>query len=68
MEKAREHLCFIDYSQAFDSAEHLNMWNSMRSMGMPGHLMVLIRDLYTEQEAKVQFEHGTRERFPLKVE
>jgi hypothetical protein len=61
----RGNLCFIDYSKAFDSVEHLKMWNSMRDMGIPEHLMVLIRDLYTEQEAKVQVEKGTTDWFPI---
>jgi hypothetical protein len=36
----------------------LIVWNSMRSIGIPEHLIRLIRDLYTEQEAKVQVEQG----------
>ena len=64
MEKAREchrnvYLCFIDYSKAFDSKKHLKMWNSMRSMGIPEYVIVFIRDLYTDQEAKVQVEQCT---------
>ena len=51
MERAREYhknvyLCVIDYSKAFDSAEALKMWNSMRNM--------VVRNEYTEQQAKVQ--------------
>jgi hypothetical protein len=42
------------------------MWNSMRSMGMPEHLIVLIRDIFTEQEGKVQVEQGTTGWFPIK--
>jgi hypothetical protein len=36
------YLCFIDISKAFSSMEHLKMWNSMRSIGIPEHLLVLI--------------------------
>jgi hypothetical protein len=36
------------------------MWNSMRSMKIPKHLIVLIRE-YREHEAKVQVEQGTTE-------
>ena len=62
--RAREHhttvyLCSIDYSKAFDTAQHLKMWNNMKSIGIPEHLTMLIRDLHTEQEAKVQAEQGT---------
>jgi hypothetical protein len=31
----------------------LIVWNSMRRMGIPEHLIMLIRDVYTEQEAKM---------------
>jgi hypothetical protein len=70
LERTRErnkpvYLCFIDYAKAFDSVEHSKMWNSMRHMGIPEHLIGLIRDLYTEQEAKVQVEQGTTDWFPV---
>jgi hypothetical protein len=70
LERIREHnksvyLCFIDYAKAFDSVEHSKTWNSMRNMGIPEHLIRLIRDLYTEQEAKVQVEQGATDWFPV---
>jgi len=40
--------CFIDYTKALDSVQHLKMWNSIRSVGITKHLTVLIRVLYTE--------------------
>ena len=40
--------CFIDYTKDFDSVQHLKMWNSIRSVGIPKHLTALIRDLHTE--------------------
>jgi hypothetical protein len=55
------YLCFIDYSKAFDSVECLKMWNSIRSMGIPQHLTLLIRVPYTKHEAKKQVEQGTIE-------
>jgi mannose/fructose/N-acetylgalactosamine-specific phosphotransferase system component IID len=70
MERTREcnkpeYLCFVDYAKAFDSVEHSKMWNRMRNMGIPEHLIGLIKDLYTEQEAKVQVEKGATEWFPV---
>lgn len=56
-----EYLCFIDYSKAFDSVECLKMWHSIRSMGIPQHLTLLIRVLYSKHEAKEQVEQGTTE-------
>jgi hypothetical protein len=40
--------CFIDCTKDFDSVQHLKMWNSIRSVGIPKHLTVLIQDLHTE--------------------
>jgi hypothetical protein len=46
-------MCFIDYSKAFDCVDHSRLWNTLRSMGVPEHLAVLIKSLYTNQEAAV---------------
>jgi hypothetical protein len=59
------YLCYVDYAKAFDSVEHSKMWNSMRNMGIPEHVIGLITDLYTEQEAKVQVGQGTTDLFPV---
>jgi hypothetical protein len=37
----------------------------MRNMGIPKHFIGLIRDLYTEQEAKAQVEQGATDWFPV---
>jgi hypothetical protein len=37
----------------------------MRHMGIPEHFIGLIRDLYTEQDAKVQVEKGATNWFPV---
>ena len=58
MEKAREHqrdlyVCFIDYKKAFDCVDHEILWVILGYMGVPVHLIVLLRRLYTNQEATV---------------
>jgi hypothetical protein len=45
--------------------ENLKKWNSMRNLGIPEYLIGLIRDLYTEQEAKVQVEQSPTDWFPV---
>jgi hypothetical protein len=35
-------ICFLDYTKVFDSVQHLKMWNSIRSVGIPKHFTVLI--------------------------
>jgi hypothetical protein len=34
--------CFIDYTKNFYSVQHPKMWNSIRSVGIPKNLTVLI--------------------------
>jgi hypothetical protein len=71
LEKAIEYgktvfMCFIDYSKAFDCVDHSQMWNTLRSMGVPEHLVVLIKSLYTKQEAAVITEYGNTEWFEVR--
>ena len=63
VEKTREHqrdLCmrFIDYKKAFDCVDHERLWVILRAMGVPVHLTVLLKRLYTNQEATVRTEFG----------
>lgn len=51
IEKAREfniemYLCFIDYSKAFDLVKWQKLWQILKEMGVPDHLILLIRQLY----------------------
>ena len=62
--KAREfqkhiYFCFIDYAKAFDCVDHNKLWEILKEMGMPDHLMFLVRNLYAGQEATVRTRHGT---------
>ena len=64
MEKAREYqrdlniMCFIDYKKAFDCVDHEILWVILRDMAVPLHMIVLLRRLYTNQEATVRTEFG----------
>src|SRR5688572_20771388 len=49
------HLCFIDYSKAFDCVNHDLMWKTLREMGIPMHLITLLT-----QEPDSSGENGTR--------
>ena len=51
-EKASEfqkniYFCFIDYSKAFDCVDHNKLWKILKEMGIPDHLICLLRNLYT---------------------
>ena len=56
IEKAREfqkniNFCFIDYFEAFDCVDHNKLWKILKEMGIPEHLIFLLRNLYEDQEA-----------------
>ena len=68
IEKAREfqkniYFCFIDYVKAF-------VWTTtnlktLKEMGIPDHLICLLRNLYADQEATVRTGHGTTDWFQI---
>ena len=54
IEKTREfqkNICFIDYAKAFDCVDHNKLWEILKEMGIPDHLICLLRNLYAGQEA-----------------
>ena len=64
MEKAREfqkniYFCFIDHAKAFDCVDHNKLWKIIQEMGIPDHLICLLRNLYAGEEATFRNEHGT---------
>ena len=59
IEKAREfqkniYFGFIDYAKAFDCVDHNKPWKILKEMGIPDHLICLLRNLYAGQEATVR--------------
>ena len=48
----------MDYSQGFDCVHHNKLWKILRQMGIPDHLICLLRNLYAGQEATVRTGHG----------
>ncbi|KAF7243594.1 hypothetical protein EYD10_10136 [Varanus komodoensis] len=68
MEKAREfqkYICFIDYAKVFDCVDHNKLWQVLKEMGVPDHLICLLRNLYVGQEATVRTGHGTTDWFKI---
>ena len=48
IEKAREfqkniYFCFIDYAKSFDCVDHNKLWKILKEMGIPDHLICLLR-------------------------
>ncbi|CAF4935561.1 unnamed protein product [Rotaria socialis] len=54
---------FIDYMKVFDCVDHNKLWTVLNDMGVPKHLICLLKNLYTDQEATVRTEYGLTEWF-----
>ena len=59
------YFCFIDYAKAFDCVDHNKLWKTLKEMGIPDHLICLLRNLYAGQEATVRARHGTTDWFQI---
>ena len=57
--------CLIDYAKAFDCVDHKKLWTILKDMGIPDHLICLLRNLYAGQEATVRTGHGTTDWFQI---
>ena len=62
--KAREfqkiiYFCFIEYAKAFDCVDDNKLWKILQEVGIPYHLICLLRNMYAGQEATVRARHGT---------
>ena len=65
IEQAREfqkniYFCFIDYTQAFDCADHNKLRKIFQEIEIPDHLACLLRNLYAGQEVAVRSGYGRR--------
>ena len=70
IEKAREfqkniYFCFIDYAKAFGYVDRNTLWKILQEMGIPDHLICLLRNLYAGQEATVRTGHETTDWFQI---
>ena len=72
MEKAKKfqkniYFCFIDYAKAFDWVDLNKLWKILKEMGTPDHIICLLRNLYSGQEATVRTGHGTTDWFQIEI-
>ena len=70
IKKAREfqkniYFCFTDNAKALDCVDHNKLWKILQEMGIPDHLICLLRNLYAGQEATVRTGHGTTDWFQI---
>ena len=59
------YFCFIDYTKAFDFADHNKLWKILKKVRISDHLTRLLRKLYAGQEATVRTRHGTKDWFQI---
>ena len=70
IKKAREfqkniYFSFIDYGKAFDCVDHNKLWKILKEMGIPDHLICLLKNVYAGQEATVRTGRGTTDWFQI---
>ena len=49
----------------FDCVHHNKLWKILKEMGIPDHLICLLRNQYAGQEATVRTGHGTTDWFQI---
>ena len=59
------YFCFIDYAKAFDCMDHNKLWKIIQKMGIPDHLICLLKNLYAGQEPTIRIGHGTTDWFQM---
>ena len=59
------YFCFIDYAKAFDCVDHNKLWTILQEMGIPDHLICLLRNLYAGQGATVRTGHRITDWFQI---
>ena len=50
------YFCFIDYAKAFDCVDHNKVWKILKEIGIPDHLICLLRNLYAGQEQQLELD------------
>ena len=63
--RKKKNICVIDYAKAFDCMDHNKLRKMLKEIGVPDHLICLLRNLYAGQEATVRTGHGTTDWFPI---
>ena len=60
-----EIFCFTDYAKVFGCVDHNKLWEILQEIGIPDHLICLLRNLCMGQEATVRTGYGTTVWFKL---
>ena len=60
------YFCLIDYAKAFDCVDHNKLWKILKEMGIPDHLICLLRNMSAGREAIVRTRQGTTDWFQIR--
>ena len=67
LEKRKDiHICFIDYSKAFDRVQHSKIMDTLQELEIDGNDLRIIRNLYWQQTAAIKIENETSIYQPIK--
>ena len=58
-------MCLVDYSTAFDNAQHSDLWRIMRQMDFPRRPITLLCNIYQTQHNAERTECGTSDWFDV---
>ena len=61
IKKAREfqkniYFCFIEHIKAFDCVDHNQLWKILQEMGIPDHLICLLRNLMQVKKQQLELD------------
>ena len=62
------HHQLLEFTQThvlFDCVDHNKLWNILKEIRIPDHLICLLRNLYACQEAAIRTVHGTMDSFQI---
>ena len=59
----QKNICFIDYTKPFDCMDQSKLEKILQEMGIPDHLICLLRNMYAGQKPTVRTGHGTMDWF-----
>lgn len=60
------YLCFVDYEKAFDNVRWPKLWRTLLEIGVPIHLVSLVKNLYETSEALVKIENNLSDRLCIR--
>ena len=50
------YFCFIDCAKIFDCVDHNKVWKILKEMGIPDHLICLLRNMYAGQKQQLELD------------